>query len=86
MQIQMFESRPYIARCNKRITVKYQGLILADTRTSIIYYPSKCHPPIYYIDCKDVRMEYLVPGESKGTDCKVIYRSYNALCSPILGG
>lgn len=51
--------RPAVAeRCSARITIEHEGVLIADTRTSIRTLETS-HPPSYYIPPSDIRPDVL---------------------------
>lgn len=49
---------PRLEATAKRIRVELGGKIIADTRRALRVLETS-HPPVYYIPCEDIRMEYL---------------------------
>lgn len=46
--------------CDRRITVRWNGTVLADSARSIVLHETR-HPPVFYFPREDVRRDLLVP-------------------------
>ncbi len=53
---------PRIEPVGKHIQVRFNDVVIADTRRAIRVLETS-HPPVYYIPPEDIRMEYLSPAE-----------------------
>ncbi|MBL8157712.1 MAG: DUF427 domain-containing protein, partial [Anaerolineae bacterium] len=49
---------PRLEPSNKRITVEFNGVTIADTMRAVRVLETS-HPPVYYIPPEDIRMEFL---------------------------
>lgn len=56
------EHRVEVERANERVTVRFNGEVIADT-TNAIRLREADYPPVYYVPRRDVRMDRLIRSE-----------------------
>jgi len=60
---------PALQPVNKRITIDFNGVTIADTKDAYRVLETS-HPPVYYIPRKDIKMEYIKQNPRHNSFCE----------------